>query len=80
MLNIIKKPNIIDTMQSLNDNERKQVLGEVLLDEFRVMREYLQEIPIIKTKIYEIDERLIEVERIVRIHEVDIRHIRKQIA
>ena len=75
MQRLNKRPTITNTMQSLDDAERRQILGEVLFDEFRVIREYLQDIPVIKKKIYTIDERLIEVERIVRAHEVDIRHI-----
>lgn len=66
-------------MQSLGDEERKSVLGEVLFDELKAIREYVQEIPAIKQKLSEVDARLIEVERIAKIHEVDIRQIRQHL-
>jgi DNA repair ATPase RecN len=66
-------------MQSLDDHERKLVLGEVLFDELKAIREYVQEIPAIKQKLNQVDERLIEVERIVKIHEIDIRQIRQHL-
>ncbi len=66
-------------MQSLSDDERKGILGEVLFDELKAIREYVSEIPAIKRKLNEVDERLIEVERIVRTHEVDNRQIRQHL-
>ena len=66
-------------MQSLNDEGRRSVLDEVLFDELKAIREYVSEIPAIKQDIREVKERLTEVERIVRIHEVDIRQIRLHI-
>lgn len=66
-------------MQSLSDNERRDVFGEILLDELKAIREYVSEIPAIKQKLNEVDQRLIEVERIVKIHEVDIRQIRQHL-
>lgn len=66
-------------MQSLDDDERKDILGEVLFDELKAIREYVSEIPAIKRKLNEVDQRLIEVERIVKIHEVDIRQIRQHL-
>lgn len=67
-------------MQSPNDDERKEVLGEVLFDELKVIREYVEDIPIIKQTISEINERLIKVERTVNVHGVDIQLLRKQLA
>jgi hypothetical protein len=67
-------------MQSLSDDERRQVLGDVLSDQLQAILEYVQEIPSIKRKLYEVDERLIEVERIVKVHELDIRQIRQYLA
>lgn len=66
-------------MQSLDDDERKDILGEVLFDELKAIREYVSEIPAIKRKLNEVDQRLIEVERIVKIHEVDIRQVRQHL-
>lgn len=70
---------IVITMQSLNDDERRQVLGEVLMDELKAIREYVQDIPLIKQEIREIKECLTSVERIVKAHEFDIRGLRRQI-
>lgn len=66
-------------MQNLSDDERRDVFGEILLDELKAIREYVSEIPAIKQKLNEVDQRLIEVERIVKIHEVDIRQIRQHL-
>ena len=38
-------------MQSLNDNERKEVLGEVLADELKVIKEYVKDLPYIERKV-----------------------------
>jgi len=67
-------------MQSLSHDEQRQVLGEVLADQLQAILEYVQEIPFIKRKMEAMDERLIEVERITRAHEVDIRYIRSKLA
>lgn len=67
-------------MQSLSDDERKGVLGEVLFDELKAIREYVQDIPLIKQKLQEVDERLIRVEQIVAGHEVDIKYLRHRLA
>ncbi len=66
-------------MQSLSDDERRAVLGEVLFDELKLIREYVQEIPDIKEDLREVKERLTKVERIIRIHEVDVRQIRQHL-
>jgi 2-phospho-L-lactate guanylyltransferase (CobY/MobA/RfbA family) len=49
-------------MQSLSDEERKKVLGEVLADELKVIREYVEDVPLIKRKVNDIDKRLTKVE------------------
>lgn len=67
---------MVITMQSLNEDEQRQVLGEVLADQLQAILEYVKDIPLIKRELHEVKERLTEVERIVRIHEVDIRQIR----
>jgi hypothetical protein len=66
-------------MQSLDDDERKLILGEVLFEELKVIREYVERIPAIESRLQEVDERLIRVERIVEMHEVDIRQIRQHL-
>ena len=35
-------------MDSLSDDERKKVLGEVLMDELKAIYEYVKEIPVIR--------------------------------
>lgn len=67
-------------MQSLDEDERREVLGEVLADQLQAILEYVQEIPFIKREISEIKERLTSVERIVKGHELDIRQIRQHLA
>lgn len=74
-------------MQSLSDEERREVLGEVLIDELKAIREYVEDIPAIKRKLSDVDdglvkveERLIVVEKVVKNHEVDIRQIRLTLA
>lgn len=66
-------------MQSLDDEERKEVLGEVLADKLDAILEYVQEIPGIKRQLRDVDEHLGEVERIVKVHEVDIQQIRQHL-
>lgn len=74
-------------MQSLSDDERRGVLGEVLLDELKAIREYVQDIPVIKQKLREIDSRLINVEdrlivveAVVKSHVTEIKQLRQQLA
>ena len=35
-------------MQNMDDEDRRAVLGEVLMDELKAIREYLEDIPVIK--------------------------------
>lgn len=67
-------------MQSLDDDERRDVLGEVLFDELKAILEYVQRIPFIEKKVDELDLRLTRVERIVEAHELDLRLIRQKLA
>lgn len=66
-------------MQSLSDDERREVLGEVLADELKAIHEYVKDIPNIKQKLDNMDLRLTEVERIGKVHEIDIRQIRQHL-
>lgn len=43
-------------MQSLNDDERREVMGEVLFDELQLIREYVEQIPGIKRDLQELKE------------------------
>ena len=47
-------------MQSLDDDERKSVLGEVLADELKAIREYVQDVPAIKKDVAELKEKVAE--------------------
>jgi hypothetical protein len=47
-------------MQDLTDDDRKQVLGEVLMDEFRVIREMLGDLPT-RTEFNQLKERVDEI-------------------
>jgi hypothetical protein len=42
----------------MDDENRKEVLGEALMDELKVIREYVSDIPHIKKKVNRIDARL----------------------
>lgn len=86
MLNLLAGLTI-NTMQSLDDDERKSVLGEVLFDELKAIREYVQEIPNVKhrlssleTKVDKIDDRLIVIEAIFREHDTDLKAIKRKLA
>ena len=79
--------DIILNMQSLNDDERKEVLGEVLADELKAIREYVEDIPEIKQKVHKIDAtvneingRLATIESVVKDHESDIRSLKRKVA
>lgn len=39
------------SMQDMDDDDRRQILGEVLYDELRIIREYLQDMPILKSDV-----------------------------
>ena len=76
---------IASTMQSLG--ERREIPGEVLLDELRAIREYVEEIPGIKrrlgeleTKIDKINDRTRVTESITRAHEAELKTIKQHVA
>lgn len=45
-------------MQSLNDDERREVLGEVIADELKAIGEYVQDIPTIKRQVVQMHDKL----------------------
>lgn len=61
------------SMMSLNDDERREVLGEVLMDELRVIREYVSEIPLIKKDVAELKLIAEEHTQILQRHDVLLR-------
>ena len=72
-------------MQSLNDVERKQVLGEVAADELKAKHEYVK-IPIIKEAIHhvkvatnEVNDRLSVIGNVIKGHESDIRKLKRRV-
>ncbi|HTB49183.1 MAG TPA: hypothetical protein VK712_03815 [Verrucomicrobiae bacterium] len=67
-------------MQSLSDDEQRGVLGEVLADQLQVILEYVQVIPSMQQQLRTMNERLSDVEYMMKVHEVDIKQIRRQLA
>jgi hypothetical protein len=71
----------------MDDEMQKGVLGEVLMDELKAIREYVQEIPNIKKTVESIDGRLSFVETdvkvikaVVREHDSEIRELKQKVA
>lgn len=54
-------------MIDMDDDSRKEALGEVLFEELKAIREYVKDVPAIKQKVSEVDERLINVESDVKV-------------
>jgi hypothetical protein len=52
---------IMRSMQSLSDDERRTVLGEVLMDELKAIHELVQDVPAIKKKVDKLEEDMSEV-------------------
>ncbi len=81
------KLKLNDTMQSLSDDERKEVLGEVLADELKVITEYVKDVPSIQQELHqvhatvnEISDRLTTIEHVVKEHESDLKKLKRKIA
>jgi hypothetical protein len=75
------------SMQSLNDEERREVLGEVLMDELNAIHEYVKEIPGIKNRLDTLEEKMDKMggrlnldETILKAHEIDIRTINRHLS
>ncbi len=49
-------------MHDMDDETRREVLGEALLNELKAIRECLEDLPQIKAKVNDIDGRLINVD------------------
>lgn len=72
-------------MQSLNDNERKAVLGEVLADELKAILEYVKNVPAMQEELHQvhatvndISDRLNVLEHIVKEHESEIKQLQRR--
>lgn len=42
------------TMHDMDDDTRKEVLGEALMDELKAIREYVQDVPLIKADLQQV--------------------------
>ena len=70
-------------MNSLSDEEEKQVLGEVLKDKLDAILEYVKDMPVVKEEVHqvhatvnEISDRLNVVESVVKEHETDLKKLK----
>jgi hypothetical protein len=74
-------------MQSLDDDERKEVLGEILADELKAIGEYVKDVPKIQQEVHQIhatvddmNDRLKVFEVVPKEHEADIRSLKHKAA
>jgi len=74
-------------MHDLTDDERKEALGELLMDELKVIREYLQDLPAMKRDLHDVKETVARIEAqqhvtdaVVRAHDDDLKELRQQAA
>ena len=68
------------TMFDLTDDEKRQVLGEVLTDQLQAILEYVKEIPGMKDRLDTIEGRLETIEYRLDMHEVDLLYLRQKLA
>lgn len=59
----------------MDDETRRDVLGEAVMEELRAIREYVSDVPEMKTTINRIDERLVVVEGDLQVVKLAVRHI-----
>jgi len=64
-------------MDSLSDKERQEILGEVFLDELRVIREYLSDIPHIKNDLGAIKAHIVKVDARLDEHDYDLKQLKQ---
>lgn len=77
-------------MQSLNDDERKEVLSEVLIDELKAIHEYVKELPAVQAikdevrqlhaTVSEMSDRLTVIEHVVKRHSSEIKDLLQKTA
>lgn len=74
-------------MQDFTDEERRAVFGELIMDELRIIREYLSDIPIIKRDVAELKIRAGSLESDMKVvkavlieHERDIAWLKTKVA
>jgi len=66
-------------MQSLTDDERKAVLGEVLADELKAIVEYVKDVPAIRAKVDTLSEDMQVVKSDIKIIKAAITDLSKQV-
>jgi hypothetical protein len=54
-------------MINLNDDEEKQVLGEILSDKLQAILEYVEDIPLIKKDVTKLKEDMTEVKSDIKV-------------
>lgn len=74
-------------MQSLNDDERKDILGEVLSSELQAILEYVKDMPALRQELHQVhatvdnlSERFTVVEHAVRGQETDLTTLKRKLA
>lgn len=73
-------------MQSLNDDERSAILGEVLTDELRVIIEYVQDVPLLTHELKRIvrvvegiSENVTVISAVVKDHEIALQALNQKV-
>lgn len=66
-------------MQSLSDDERKQVLGDVLADELKAIYELVKDVPVMKQKIDTLDSDMKEVKSDVKVIKAAVTDFSRQV-
>lgn len=74
-------------MQDTSDEDRKEVLGEVLADELKVISEYVKDVPKIQVELHQvhakvddINDRLKVFEHVLKEHEYEIKSLKQRAA
>lgn len=66
-------------MQSLSDDERKAVLGEVLADELKAIKEYVKDVPVLKQDTQVIKNDVTELKSDMKIVKAAVTDLSKQV-
>ncbi|HUA13412.1 MAG TPA: hypothetical protein VL989_02850 [Candidatus Sulfotelmatobacter sp.] len=74
-------------MQDLTDDERRDVLGEVLADELKAIGEYVKDVPKIQEELHQVHAavddmsgRLTVFEHVLKEHEQEIQTLKQKVA
>ncbi len=67
-------------MHDMGDEDRKQILGKVLMDELKAIREYLENIPAIKSDVQELKVDVEELKSDVKVIKAAVTDQSKQLA